>query len=97
MAIALATIWAHFSISRTIAEVWFRPGQAALRSVYDVLRDRPPDWKPVFNVRTTSWYVELSVGRATYMLQIDQWPDHVSLRNAARESFQPQTESSSHV
>lgn len=78
-------------MARTIAEVRFRSGQAAFRSVYDVLRGRPPDWKPLFNVRTTSWHVEISAGRTTYMLQLEQWPNYDALQNAARQAFQTET------
>lgn len=94
-AIALATVWTHFTLSRTIAEAGFRPGQAALRSVYDVLRNRPLVWKPIFKVRTTSWHVELSAGRTTYELTPDQWPDYDTLRDAARQSFEPDASPSS--
>lgn len=94
-ALVLATVWTHFAMSRTIAEVTFQSGQAAFRSVYDVLLDRRLDWKPLFNVRTTSWHIELSVGRTTYMLQPDQWPNYDTLRDAARQSFRPEASSSS--
>ncbi|WP_208425729.1 MULTISPECIES: hypothetical protein [Salinibacter] len=93
-ALILATVWTHFSLSRTPAEISFRPGQAAVRSVYDVLLDRPRDWRPIFNVRTTSFDVELAVGRTTYLLQPTQWPRFGALRDAARESFRPQEASS---
>lgn len=93
-AIALATAWTHFSLSRTIAEIRFRSGQAAVRSVYDVLLERPPEWKPIFTVRTTSWHVELSVGRTTHELQADTWPDYDALQKAARQSFQSEVSSS---
>lgn len=89
-AIALATVWTHFTMSRTIAEIGFRSGQARLRSVYDVLLDQPVGWKPIFKVRTTTWHVELSVGRTTYELQGDQWPDFDALQDVARKSFQPE-------
>ncbi len=93
-AIALATVWTHFTMARTIAEVGFRPGQAAFRSVYDVLLDRPLVWKPIFDVRTTSWHVELSAGRTTYELRQDRWPEFDALQDAARQSFQSETASS---
>lgn len=89
IALGLATVWTHFTMSRTIAEVGFRSGQAALRSVYDVLMDRPYDWKPIFSVRATSMRIELSVGRTTYLLQPNQWPDYDALKEAARQSFRP--------
>jgi len=99
-ALALATVWTHFSMARTLAEVGFRSGQAALRSVYDVLLDRPFDWKPILNVRATSWHLEISVGRATYELTPKRWHKYEQLCNAARESFKQQqsqaTNTSSH-
>ena len=94
-ALALATVWTHFTIARTPAEVAFRPGQAALRSVYEVLRDRPRTWEPLFSVRATRWDIELSVGRTTHMLKPDRWPDYNALRDAARTAFQPEARSSS--
>lgn len=93
-AILLATVWTHFSLHRTPAEVSFCSGQAAVRSVYDVLRKRPREWAPISNVRATSWNVELAVGRTTYELAPEQWPDHGALRDAARQSFRPQMSSS---
>ena len=75
-------------------ELRFRSGQAAVRSVYDVLLERPPEWKPIFNVRTTSWHVELSVGRITYELQVNAWPGYDGLQKAARQSFTSEASSS---
>lgn len=94
-AIGLATVWAHFSMSRTIAELVLRRGQAALRSVYDVLLGRPFEWKPIYKVRTTSWHTELSVGRTTYELQPGDWPDYDTLEEVAQQSFHPDASPSS--
>lgn len=94
VAIGLSTIWTHFTMSRTIAEVGFRTGQAALRSVYDVLLDHPYEWKPIFSVRATSLRIEISVGRTTHMLYPDQWPRYDALQDAARQSFRPDTRAS---
>lgn len=90
-AIGLATVWAHFSMARTLAEVAIQPGQAAFRSVYDVLRGNPRDWEPIYNVQSTSWNLELSVGRTTYELKPKQWPNYETLTDAARQSFNPNT------
>lgn len=91
IAIGLATVWTHFSMSRTIAEVRFRSGQAALRSVYDVLQDRPYEWKPIFSVRATTMRIEISVGRTTHMLHPNQWPNYDTLKDVARQSFRPES------
>lgn len=94
-AILLATVWTHFSMARTVAEVGLRPGQAAFRSVYDVLLNRPREWDPIFDVRTTAWDTELSVGRTTYTLHPKRWPEYDALQDAARQSFRPEAISSS--
>ncbi len=91
-AVALATMWTHFTISRTIAEVALRPGQAAFRSIYEVLRDKSRSWNPVFSVRVTTWHIELSVGRTTHMLKPDDWPDYNRLKEVARKSFRSEAE-----
>jgi hypothetical protein len=95
-ALVLATVWTHFSLGRTPAELSFRSGQAAVRSVYDVLRGQPRDWRPIFNVRTTAWSVEVAVGRTTHLFQPEQWPEFEALGDAARQSFQPQASPSSY-
>ncbi|PSQ69273.1 MAG: hypothetical protein BRD31_05930 [Bacteroidetes bacterium QH_2_64_26] len=89
IALSLATVWTHFSMSRTIAEARFRSGQAALRSVHDVLLGRPYEWKPIFSVRATPMRVEISIGRTTYLLYPQQWPDYDALKKAAQQSFRP--------
>lgn len=95
IALVLATLWTHFSLNRTLAEVSFRPGQAAVRSVGDVLSDQPRDWEPIFNVRTTSWSVEVALGRTTYVFGAERWPNFEALGDVARESFRPQASASS--
>jgi hypothetical protein len=89
VAIGLSTVWTHFTMSRTIAEVGFRSGQAALRSVHDVLTERPYEWKPILSVRATSLRIEISIGRTTHMLYPNQWPKYDALQDAARQSFRP--------
>lgn len=96
-AIALATVWTRFSLSRTVAEIALRPGQAALRSVYDVLQDRPLSWEPIYKVRATSWNTEVSVGRTTHVLQPKDWPDYEALREGAKNAFRPNASSPSHA
>lgn len=95
-AILIATLWAQFMLSRTVAEVRLRPGQAAIRSVHDVLYDRSPDWYPLYNVRQTPWHVEMSVGWNTYEFGPRQWPEYEALRTAAREAFHSEASSSAH-
>lgn len=96
-AIALASIWTRFTMARTIAEIALQPGQAAIRSVYDVLREHPLDWESISTVRSTSWNTELSVGRTTFVLYPKQWPKYDQLQEVARQSFQPEASSPSYA
>lgn len=88
-AVGLAMIWARFSMARTKAELRLRPGEIAIRSVEDVLQERSPTWEPIYNVRSTSWDVQISAGRVTHVFQPSDWPDYDVLQNRARESFRP--------
>ncbi len=93
-ALLVATLWAHFTLRRTVAEIRLRPGQAAVRSVRDVLRDHPPQWHPLYKVRATSWYLEVSLGWNTYEFHPQQWPDYEGLQEGARQAFHPDDTSS---
>lgn len=93
-AIGLAMTWARFSMARTRAELLLRPGEVAVQSVQDVLSDEAPDWEPIYNVRSTSWDVQISAGRTTYEFQPSDWPEYDVLKEAARDSFRPDTTSS---
>lgn len=88
-ALLVATLWAHFTLRRTVAEIRLRSGQAAVRSVQDVLNDRPPQWHPLFKVRATTWYLEVSLGWNTYEFRPKQWPEYNELTESARQAFQP--------
>lgn len=93
-ALLVATFWAHFTLRRTIAEIQLRSGQAAVRSVQDVLSGQSSTWHPLFKVRTTPWHTEVSVGWNTYELAPRDWPEYEELRDAAREAFNPNTSNS---
>lgn len=92
-ALGLAVVWARFSMARTNAELLLRPGELAIRSVQDVLQNRELDWEPIYNVRSTSWDVQISAGRTTYVFQPSNWPSYEVLKNAARDCFRPETAS----
>lgn len=83
-------------MSHTIAELAFRPEQASIRSVQDVLYDRPPVWQPLYYVRTTTQYTELSVGWTTYELSPSRWEKYAALQEAAQQAFRPENTSSTH-
>lgn len=93
-ALLVATFWAQFTLRRRVAEVHLRPAQAVVRSVRDVLNDHSPDWQPLYNVRTTPWRVEVSVGWNTYELDPPHWPEYDTLQEEVQNAFHPDESSS---
>lgn len=89
-AFVVAMFWTHFRLSSTPAELHLRSGQVALQSVQDVILDRAPDWDPLYNVRVSAEYLEISVRWNTQMFRRREWPNYDHLRDAAKEAFHPQ-------
>lgn len=90
-ALGVASIWTQFSLSTTTAELHFRPGQCATRSVHDVLYDRSLQWHPLYNVKGSPGQIELSIGWTTRTYRQRNWPDFPDLRSAARQSLDAQS------
>ena len=87
IALVIATLWTHFRLSSTPAEVHFRPGQVALRSIQDVLARRPVEWRPLHNVRQGPEYVEISIGWNTQVLMAPDWPNYLELRSTSKAAL----------
>ena len=87
LAVLCATGWAHFTLTRQIAELHLRAGQAALRSVWDVMRDRSAEWHALHNVKTTAAGVELSIGWAAYELRRVDWAQFPQMQAQNEEAF----------
>jgi hypothetical protein len=90
IALVVATLWTHFRLSSTPAELHLRGGQIALRSVQDVLLNRPLTWLPLYNVRVSPDDVEIAVRWNTLICRRSEWPEYESLQDAAQQTFQPQ-------
>lgn len=88
-ALLLATLWTHFRLSTTPAELYLRAGKVAVRSVQDVMLDRAPSWNPLYNVRVSSGQTEISVGWNTRICRRSEWPQYQQLREAAQKAFDP--------
>lgn len=87
-ALAIATVWTHFTLSATPAELLLKPGQCAIRSIHDVLQDAPPSFHPLYNVRVTPWETELAVGWNTRVCAQSDWPNYPELRKAAQGALE---------
>ena len=85
-ALLLAVAWTRLRLARTPAEVRVRSDAAALRTVYDCARGRPPRWKRVFDLRQAPASVEVAIGRDTYELRHTDWPEHEALLAALRRA-----------
>lgn len=92
-ALVIASLWTHFRLSSTAAELHLRSSQIAIQSVQDVLLDRSPTWHPLHNVRVGPEYTEVSVGWSTQICRRQDWPEYERLRNAAQEAFYPRQSS----
>lgn len=94
-ALLIATLWTHFRLSSIAAEIRVRPGQVAVRSIQDVLLDRPADWNPLHNVKVSPNEVELSVGWSTHICRRGDWVNYRTLSDAAQQAFRPERQSAS--
>jgi len=90
-AIVVATVWTQFTLSNTLAEIHLRPGQVALKSIYDVLRNRSQTWSPLYNVQASQTYIEISVGWTTHIFRRKDWPRYERLREAAQQAYRAPT------
>lgn len=91
IALTLASAWTRFSLSATPAELRLRAGQCAIRSVLDVLRDRPPDWHVLYGVEESATEVTLLLGWSTQICRRREWPRFEDLRDASRQTTRPRS------
>lgn len=97
-AFAVATLWTYFTLGRRLAEVRVQRQTAALRSVLDVLYDRPPDWEPLFDVRVTPDTAIVAVGWDSVRFARRDWPRFDALQDALQHArHSASTPSSSHA
>lgn len=85
-ALIVATAWTHFTLRRRFAELHLRPGEAAVRSVHDILIGRKPEWHPLHGIQAGRWDVKLSVGWRSYVFRAPEWPSYAQLRSVAEEA-----------
>lgn len=95
VALGLASVWTHFTLRRTPAALHLRPGEAAVQSVYDVLRGHPIDWHPVLDARLTHSKTHLTLGLDTQTLTRSTWAEFDDIQDAVRNMRHVGTPSSS--
>ena len=74
-ALVASMLWTLFRMHTTIAEIYLRPGAAAVRSVWECLHAHPLHWMPIFELRTATTTLTLALGDTTYELDRTAWPD----------------------
>ena len=84
-----ATSYAHFRLGRVPAELCLRSGEAAIRSVRDVLYRKPRRWQPLYDARLDASETMLTVGWETVRCRKAAWPDHDALQDAVRRVRRP--------
>jgi len=92
MALAIASAWTRFALSSTPAELHLRAGQCAIRSVLDVLRDRPPDWHVLYGIEESATEMTFLLGWSTQVCRRREWPRFEELREASRHATRPPPE-----
>lgn len=95
MALLAASAWTRFKLGHQIAEIRLQPGQAAVRSVHDVLVDNRIEWQSLHDVRVTARSLTVSVGWTAFELKGANWPRFEDLQNgleAARHGRDPSRE-----
>lgn len=87
-ALLLAWAWARFQLGRLPAEVNVRPaqGEAAVRSVHDVLHDRPPVWHRAARLRLEREALRVDLGDTSHRLLVSRWPQAEALSEALRRA-----------
>jgi hypothetical protein len=91
IALTLASAWTRFTLSATPAELHLRSGQCAVRSVLDVLRDRPSDWHVLYGVEESATEVKLLLGWRTQICRRRAWPRFEELRDVSRQTMNRKT------
>ena len=87
-AIVAATLWTRYRLALTPAEIHVREGEAALRTVAEVLRHGRLAWRPVFDLRKTRTTFIIALGRTQYELDDADWPDVRTLLEALQRARQ---------
>jgi len=85
VALGIASIWTHFDLRRKPAALHLQPGQAAVQSVYDVLRDRSIEWRPLLDVRLSHSKANLTLGLNTRTIERSTWPEFDAIQEAVRD------------
>lgn len=83
-ALSTAVAWTFFRMHATVAEVHVRPGEAAVRTVWECLHARPLRWLPIYELRAGESILTLALGDSTYELDRKAWPEANTLLDALK-------------
>jgi len=84
VALLAALGWTFFRMHAILAEVHVRPGEAAVRTVWEYLRAHPLRWAPIYELRSAQTTLTLALGDAAYELDRTAWPEADTLLDALR-------------
>ena len=85
-ALIVAAAWTFFRMHALIAEVHVRPGEAAVRTVWESLRARPLRWTPIYELRAAQSSLTIALGDAAYELDRAAWPEADTLLDVLRSA-----------
>lgn len=86
LALGVATVWTHFTLRRQPAALHLRPGEAAVQSVWDVMRDHRIDWHPLLDARVSPSETLLTLRLNTVTLSRQTWPEFDALQEAVEDT-----------
>ena len=86
MAFAVASLWTLFRMQAVVAEVLVRPGEAAVRTIWECARGRSPQWAPLYELRDDPDTLTLALGDTTYELDRAAWPEADTLLQALKNA-----------
>lgn len=83
LALALAAAWTFYRMHATPAEVFVRPGTAAVRSVWAAAEpERGLHWRPIYELRFDPSTITAGIGDAAIEFDRRFWPDADALLTA---------------
>ncbi len=80
-ALAVASLWTHFQLRNTLVELHVRGQRIAVRSVLDVVLDRPLHWQPLFSAQQQRDGLHVYTDDYTFRLHRVDWPEYNRLHD----------------
>ena len=85
VAAVAATVLTYVRMRQHVSEVLVQTDYAAVRTLEDILAERPPAWGPIYDIRNQPDTLTLTIAWGSYDLAKEEWPDHEELVAALQQ------------